>query len=168
MSKITSIAPIPLTHILTNLRPEDQEEIVATRGEGFDKVVYTTQLCRLAQTGVGWLFWREDTGEPTACLGAYPITPVVAGCWAFGTAGWPRVIRSVTRQVRRVMVPTLLKAGFHRAECRALAKREDTKLWLTSLGWKEEAGLRGFGIRHEDFVLFAWIADEQADHPRQP
>ena len=168
MSKITGVDPEPLQYILANLRPEDREEIEAVRGVGFDTLRVALQFCQLATTCGAWIFWRGDTGEPSAVLGAYAMTPVVAGCWAFGTASWPHVVRGVTRQARRVMVPALLKAGFHRAECRALAKREDTRIWLTSLGWKAEAALSEFGIRHEDFTLFAWLADEQTDHPRQP
>lgn len=169
MSKITGTDPIPLNHILGNLRSEDKEELEAVRGVGFDQMLCAIQLCQLvrAAKGMGWIFWRADTGEPTAVLGAYAMTPTCAGCWAFGTEGWPYVVRGVTRHARRVMVPALLQAGFHRAECRALAKREDTKLWLTSLGWKAEAALSEFGVRHEDFTLFAWLADEQTDHPRQ-
>ena len=168
MTKISPVAPDPLQHILANLRPDDKEEIEAIRGEGFDSWKVALQICQLALTCDGWIFWRTDTGEPVAVLGAYAMTPAVAGCWAFGTDGWDRVVRSVTRQAKRVMVPALLKAGFHRAECRALSKREDTKLWLTSLGWKEEAVLSEFGIRREDFTLFAWLADEQTDHSGQP
>ena len=168
MSKITGVDPEPLQYILANLRPEDREEIEAVRGVGFDTLRVALQFCQLATTCGAWIFWRGDTGEPSAVLGAYAMTPVVAGCWAFGTASWPHVVRGVTRHARRVMVPALLKAGFHRAECRALAKREDTRIWLTSLGWKAEAALSEFGIRHEDFTLFAWLADEQTDHPRQP
>jgi hypothetical protein len=167
VTKITGMAPIPLNHILENLRPEDREEIEAVRGKGFDTTRVALQLCTLANTGEGWLFWRGDTGEPVAVLGAYEMTPVVAGCWAFGTPGWEKVVRSVTRHIHRVMVPMLLRKGFHRAECRALASREDTKLWLTSLGWKAEAVLSEFGVRREDFILFAWIANEQ-DHLREP
>jgi hypothetical protein len=167
VSKVTGIAPIPLTHILNNLRDADKEEIEAVRGERFDRHLCALQLSQLAATGQGWIFWRGDTGEPTAVLGAYAMTPVVAGCWAFGTSGWDRVVRGVTRHVRKVMVPGLLTAGFHRAECRALAKREDTRIWLTSLGWKAEAALTEFGVRHEDFTLFAWLADEQTNHSRQ-
>lgn len=168
MSKVTGVTPHPLQHIITNLRAADKEEIEAVRGENFDTLRLSLELCKLAATCDAWIFWREDTGEPAAVLGAYAMTPTCAGCWAFGTDGWPRVVRGVTRHARRVMVPALLKAGFHRAECRALAKREDTRIWLTSLGWKAEAALSEFGIRHEDFVLFAWLADEQADHSRQP
>ena len=165
MTKITSLAPDPLIHVLTHLRSEDQEEIDAVRGEGFDPISVALHFCRIATPASAWLFWRADTGEPAAVLGSFPITPKVAGCWAFGTSSWPRVVRSVTRHVRGVMVPALLEAGFHRAECRALAKRQDTRRWLGSLGWKAEAVLSEFGIRHEDFILFAWLADEQTDNP---
>jgi hypothetical protein len=168
VSKVTGVQPYPLHHILQNLRPEDKEEIEAVRGENFDTFKVALQLCQLATTAGGWIFWRQDTNEPVAALGAYAMTPVVAGCWAFGTDGWPRVVKGVTRHVKRVMVPALLKEGFHRAECRALAKREDTKLWLTSLGWKAEAAMSEFGVRHEDFTLFAWLANEQSVHPSQP
>jgi hypothetical protein len=168
VTKITGIAPEPLLHIVANLRPEDQEEIDAVRGVGFDQLRLALQFCQLAATCGAWIFWRGDTGEPAAVLGAYAMTPAVAGCWAFGTSSWPRVIGSVTRHARRVMVPALLQAGFHRAECRALLKREDTKLWLTSLGWKAEAVLSEFGVRHEDFTLFAWLADEQPDYAERP
>ena len=168
MTKITGIAVEPLEFILRNLRPDDREEIEAVRGKGFDTLRTAMMICSLAATSGGWLFWRADTGEPVACLGAHALTPACAGCWAFGTTGWPFVVRSVTRQARRVMVPMLLKAGFHRAECRALASREDTRIWLTSLGWKAEAALSEFGIRHEDFTLFAWLANEQADNSGRP
>ena len=166
MSKVTGMTPDPLQHVLANLRSEDRAEIEAVRGVGFDVIRMSLELCTLAKTGEGWIFWRTDTGEPAAVLGAYAMTPAVAGCWAFGTPGWPRVVKGVTRHIRSVMVPALLKGGFHRAECRALANRQDTRLWLTALGWKAEAVLSEFGIRREDFILFAWIADEQPDHPR--
>ena len=165
MSRITGVDPDPLQYILANLRSEDREEIEAVRGVGFDTFKLALQFCQLAATCEGWIFWRGDTGEPSAVLGAYAMTPTCAGCWAFGTSSWPNVVRGVTRQARRVMVPALLQAGFHRAECRALAKREDTRLWLTSLGWRAEAVLSEFGARREDFTLFAWLADEQSDHP---
>lgn len=167
MTKITGMAPHPVQHILTHLRAIDREEIEAVRGERLDTLRMTLDLCTLAGTFHGWIFWSDDTDEPVACLGAHAMTPSCVGCWAFGTDGWRNVVRSMTRHIRQVMVPELLQAGFHRAECRALASRADTRLWLTSLGWKAEAVLAGFGVRHEDFTLFAWLADDQtADHPR--
>ena len=165
---VTGIEMLALKHILDNLRASDREEIEAVRGKGFDSIRLAMMFSQLAATSCGWIFWRPDTHEPVAVLGAYEMTPSVAGCWAFGTDGWDHVVRSVTRQAKHHMVPMLLKAGFHRAECRALASRADTRLWLYSLGWKAEAVLSEFGIRHEDFTLFAWLADEQTDHAGQP
>ena len=167
MSKITGVDPDPLQYILANLRPEDREEIEAVRGVGFDTLRLALQFCQLAATCEGLdLLARRHRRTLRGAWGLRDDALLVAGCWAFGTSSWPNVVRGVTRQARRVMVPALLRAGFHRAECRALAKREDTRLWLTSLGWKAEAVLSEFGSRREDFTLFAWLADEQSDHPR--
>lgn len=164
---ITGVEVVGLHYILDNLRDEDKAEIEAVRGERFDRTRMSMELAKLAATHDGWLFWVKD--EPVAALGAYAMTPKVAGCWAFGTAEWPNVVKAVTKHIRRTMIPGLLKAGFHRAECRALASREDTTRWLTGLGWRAEAVLVGFGVRREDFTLFAWLApDERTDQPQEP
>lgn len=167
---ITEMLPMPMLHILQNLRPEDEQEITAMRGEKFDRMRMAMELAKLANLHAGWIFWRDDTHEPIAALGAYPMTPVVAGCWACGTLDWPLAVRAVTKHIRKIMIPGLLKAGFHRAECRALASREDTERWLTGLGWKAEAVLSEFGTRREAFTLFAWVAaaNEPTDYPGEP
>jgi hypothetical protein len=170
---ITGIAVEPLTFILDHLRPEDREEIAAVRGDKFDAARMASELTRISSSFDAWIFWNADAREavarPIAALGAYAMTPKVAGCWAFGTDEWPLALRAVTKHAKAVMVPKLLEAGFHRAECRALATREDTWRWLTSLGWQQEAVLAEFGTRREDFILFAWRApDERADHPPEP
>ena len=88
MSKITGLDPEPLEYILSHLRAIDKEEIEAVRGEAFDSwrmSASSCASCRRLPSGLGWIFWRGDTGEPSACLGAYAMTPKVAGCWAFGT-----------------------------------------------------------------------------------
>lgn len=161
---ITLSEPAPLAFILEHLRPEDRAELEAVRGDKFDTFKTALQLCQLATTCEGWIFWGGHDKEPIAALGAYAMTPTCAGCWAFGTPEWPSVIKTMTKHVKHIMVPKLLKAGFHRAECRALASREDTQRWLTGLGWKAEAVLSEFGTRREDFTLFAWLADEHKNH----
>jgi hypothetical protein len=161
LTTITGVTPHALVHILTHLRPEDQEEIEAVRGLHFDPVAFALELCKSAVAHDGWIFWKEITGEPVAALGAYPMTATCAGCWAFGTKSWPLVVKDVTRHVRGIMVPRLLKQGFHRAECRALSTRADTRRWLEAFGWKAEAVLSGFGVRREDFILFAWVAADE-------
>lgn len=171
MPNITSLAIAPLIHVIEHLRPEDRLEIEAVRGKPIDATRMAIELSRLTiMNETGWLFWHRDTGAPIAALGAYPMTPVCAGCWAFGTDEWPFAVKRVTKHIRSFMIPRLLATGFHRAECRALASREDTRRWLTGFGWRAEAVLSEFGIRREDFTLFAWLAadDEHSNHVREP
>jgi len=163
VARITAIAQQPIRHIVDRLRFEDLEEFEAARGP-LNRRRLTEETVVMARHGLGWIAWRDDTGEPVAAWGAYRMTPVTAACWAFGTPGWGRVVTSVTRHIRKVMIPGLLKAGFHRAECRALEKREDTRLWLTSLGWFAEAVLVEFGVHRENFVLYAWTASRAAQY----
>jgi hypothetical protein len=158
---VTGISQAPLEHVLKHLRDDDQQEMEAVRGK-FDPNWVAAEFCRVTD---GWLFWDLKTSAPVAALGFYPMTQVCVSCWALGTPAWP--VKDVTKHVLHVMIPRLLKSGFHRAECRALSSREDTRRWLTSLGWRAEAVLSGFGVRREDFTLFAWTDDEQADHPRR-
>lgn len=164
MTVITGVMPDPLWHIVLNLRPADQAEMEAVHGIGFNPETLVDTVCRVAQRGMGWLFWSNG---PVACLGAYPMTPTCASVWAFGTPGWRRVVLGMTRHVKRTMIPTLLKIGCHRAECRALTARQDTYKWLVALGAVPEAVLSEFGTRREDFTLFAWHADEQTHHLRR-
>lgn len=169
MIRVTPLVePEPLMHLLAHLRDSDRAEITASRG-GVHPVEMALEIGKMMAfpRSLAWLFWQEN-GDPVACLGAFAMTPTCAGCWAFGTKAWSEALPTVTRHVHRIMIPALLESGFHRAECRALSSREDTRRWLTGLGWKEEAVLSGFGIRREDFSLFAWLADESANRFRQP
>lgn len=159
--KITGLAQEPVRHIAENLRLDDLEELVAARGV-LNRRMLAAETIWIGNKGHGWIGWRDDTGEPVAVWGAYRMNAGTASCWAFGTPGWPHVVRGVTRHIKKIMIPTLLKAGFHRAECRALEKREDTRIWLTSLGWLAEAVLAEFGVRRENFVLYAWTASRAA------
>jgi len=165
MIRVTGVTMPPLVHVLENLRPADQEEMEAVHGSRYSVPALADVIYRLTTQSSGWLFWDDG---PVAALGAYAMTPTCAGVWAFGTPGWPRAVLRMTKHVRRTMVPMLLGAGFHRAECRALFKRSDTKRWLMALGAEPEAVLSEFGARREDFILFAWRSDEQANHPSRP
>jgi hypothetical protein len=170
MHRVTEAAFLPLRHIAENLRLEDLEEFNAARGEGFDRTKLAEETAWVARQGLGWVAWRNDTGEPVATWGAHRMNAGAVGVWAFGAPGWVRTIRTVTRHIKSTMIPALLKAGYHRAECRALASRADTRIWLTSLGFEQEAVLAEFGVRRENFVLYAWTASRAAptDHLEEP
>jgi len=165
-TRITDTEFRSLLYILKNLRPDDREELGATQGHKYEPRDFARKISGLEKgRGVSFIAWHD--GLPACVWGAYVMTPACLSVWAFGTPDFKRVIRPVTRHIQKAMIPVLLKAGFHRAECRALATRYDTRRWLNFLGFRAEAVLSGFGVRREDFILFAWTVDDEAAHSRQ-
>lgn len=164
--KITNGEFRTILYVLKNLRIDDQAEMLATQGETYPAEFARAISALDKRKGLSFVAWHDDL--PACVWGAYVMTPRCLSVWAFGTDDFRHVIRPVTRHIRIAMIPSLLKAGYHRAECRALATRHDTRRWLTMLGFKAEAVLSGFGVRREDFILFAWTADEASDPVEHP
>ena len=101
-----------------------------------------------------WAFWCD--GEPAAVVGAYPMHPGVWGLFGFGTDKYAKIMLSVTKHARRFMMPALLNAGAHRAQCIAPADHYEQHKWLRFLGAEEESTMRGYGKNREDVKMFAW------------
>jgi hypothetical protein len=143
-----------LTHITRNLRPRDKEELFATRF-GDDPEAFASSI---AQTGsFQWGVYLD--GVPVAAIGAMPRWPGVWSMWAFGTDDWPKVALTLTRHVRRFMIPALLRAGAHRADAAALATHTDARRWLEAVGAKPENVLDKYGRNGETFVLYVWTRE---------
>jgi hypothetical protein len=152
--------------LLRGVRDADKRELLATRGK-FEPVGLSMEIAK-ANARV-WLVYTPSSTVPAAAFGYYRMTPTCAGVFAFGTDFWPLVVKGMTRRILRDILPLAPEWGLHRAECRALASRQDVRRWLLGLGWKAEAVLSEFGVGHEDFVLYAWTAPHEAhqDHPRE-
>lgn len=161
---ITSVAYYPTLFVAEHLRAIDREEISAVRGDEFSPAELALDIDRIGRAGFAWTAWSGEGKEPVAIWGAMPLTRSCVSAFAFATDSWDTVVRSVTRHIWKIMIPELLRAGNHRAECRALAKRKDTERWLTGFGWRPEALLSRFGAHHEDFVLYAWTANDGTHH----
>ena len=157
----TALAIDPLQHVITHLRPLDRKELFATRGH--DSPARAAQEIMTYCAPFGVLFWHEE--EPVAAMGFFPMWPGVVSVWAFGSPRWPYVVRAMTRHAINEMVPKLLQNGIHRAECRSLSEREDSKRWLIALGARIEGHLEEFGRNREDFTLYAW-SDRDTGHRR--
>lgn len=99
-------------------------------------------------------------GLPTAALGACPVWPGVFSVWMFATNDWPLVAAPVTRWCHRVLKPSMLRAGGHRAECASIADHRTAHRWLERFGFKREAVMPGRGKRGETFVQFAWVRED--------
>lgn len=154
---MTEIIPLNygnLLYIAQRMRELDKEEIYATR--------WTNNPKDLAEDGMmiphmSWIAAAD--GEPVAGFGAVPMHP---GCWAvwmFATDKWPKVALSVTRYIKKKLIPSLQQAGAVRAECRSHANHHIAHKWLDSLGAVKESTLKKYGKDGEDFYLFKWHND---------
>ena len=148
------IQPVTLAnalHVALNMRAADREEIYATRWT--DNPLDLARDCvRLA--AFSWCFCLD--GAPVAILGAGPMHPGVWSAYMFAT-DWFRKIRfSMTRHVRRVMLPALVDAGCHRVQCHSMEGHAEAHAWLESFGSRREGRLVGYGRNGEDFLTYVW------------
>jgi hypothetical protein len=144
------------------LRPQDIAEIEAVRGKFVPSALASDLMC--ASFKLWFVYQAPFRATPVAVFGLHRMTPTCAGVFAFGSTLWPLVVKGMTRRILRDIIPMAPKWGLHRAECRALASRQDVRRWLLGLGWRAEAVLSEFGTRREDFILYAWTAPHEA-HP---
>lgn len=156
-----SLSPASLASVYTvllNAREADKTELFATE---FDPDPFALAQRIIALPGFSWAAWMGL--RPVACFGAATIHPGVCSVWAAGTEEFQRVGRLVTKHVRKVMIPQLIDAGMHRAECRVMASNREARRWVEHLGATQEAVLVGFGSRQEDFILYAWYNEPRQD-----
>lgn len=154
-----------LFRALCCLRPQDIAEIEAVRGK-LDLSGLAIEIMRVSFK-LWFVYLAPYTATPVAVFGFHRMTPTCGGVFAFGTNLWPLVVKGMTRRILRDIMPKAPEWGFHRAECRALASRHDVRRWLLGLGWRAEAVLSEFGIRREDFILYAWTAPHEASSDHQ-
>lgn len=140
-----------LTYIAKFLRERDREEVFALRyDEDPARLAMDTYNCGDFQ----WIAYLD--GRPVASIGAFPVWPNVWTVWAYGTDDWPKVALTLTKHVRRFMIPGLVNAGARRAHCFAMASHDDARRWLTALGAEEEAKLDNYGKDGQAFVCYSW------------
>ena len=134
-----------------NLRARDRAELFATEWSDDPAV-----LAEHAANSGAFRWGCYLDGRPVAMIGAAPRWPGVWTAWAWGTDDWPRVVLTLTRHVRRFMLPALLRAGAHRVDAWALAEHEDARRWLERCGAKPVNHLVGWGRNRETFVVHVW------------
>lgn len=144
-----------LLHIAMNLREWDSREIYATRWTN-DPIVLVDDTLRAA--GVrGSLAYVVGLEKPIAAIGMRPCWPGVYSAWCYGTDQFDVIGKSLTKLVRRVIIPTLLCAGGHRAECLSIDGHVDAHRWLEFLGFVREGDpQRDCGRSRETFHRYAW------------
>lgn len=142
--------PQNVSHVVVNMRERDRLGNFALRWN--DSVVDVVSDC--LSSDFGWTVGVDQT--PVACIGAVPVRPGVWAMYMFGTDRFGDVAKDLTRFVRRVMMPAMIAAGAHRAECAILDGHEAACRWSEFLGGEHEATLRGYGRGGEDYRLYVW------------
>jgi hypothetical protein len=70
----------------------------------------------------------------------------------------PLHARAIARRIRDLVVPRMIAAGLHRADCESWAGHAGAHAFLGWAGATRGALRRGVGRRGEDFVEFYWLA----------
>lgn len=142
--------------VARQMRESDRREIFATR-QPDDRELLAHQAAEVSRFGA---VFGLDSGEPVAALGAVEQWPGLWTVWMFATAQWPQVALSTTRYVRRILIPQLIGAGAHRAECKTLMGHHTAQRWMELLGAHHEATHPDYGIGRETFFTYAWSLDD--------
>lgn len=138
-------------HVARNMREWDAKEIYATRWT--DDPAEVAADC-MAAGKFSWLAYAGDT--PVAVVGAWPAHPGVWSVFMFATDDFNAVAFSLTKFIKRVMIPALVKTGAHRAECHSIEGHEVAHRWLEFLGAKAEEPRKFYGRNRETFICYAW------------
>lgn len=137
-------------YVALRLREADAREIYATRWSDDPEALALDAAAAVP----GFVCGLE---RPIAAIGAVPMYPGVWNVWMFATDEFPRIGVSMTKLMKRVMIPNLQKIGGHRAECRSIEGHTEAHKWLELLGARREAEHLKAGKNGETFYTYAWV-----------
>lgn len=155
--RLMAVTEEALLYIASNMRERDAEEIFATRWDG-DPLSLTSDCMACLERPRSVAVMAMYDHRPAAVMGAVEVWPHVWDVWCFGTDDFDHVALSLTKYVRRTLIPYLLKNGMKRAHCRSMAKHSKAHDWLRAMGAEQdnERPMKAWGKNGEDFVLFEW------------
>jgi hypothetical protein len=145
-----------MQYVCEHLRDVDRHECFATRFHDNPKAL----AAEISSYGpISWVVFHND--EPVAALGAVELWPGHWNVWAFGTDQWPKVVKTITKHISRVMIPGLAACGARTAGAYVHADHEEACRWLAWLG-ASPTPLENWGKNGEKFILYRWFADAMA------
>jgi hypothetical protein len=147
--------PAYVLQVLEHLRERDALELFATRFDNYDRKG-TLALHREIITTCKYLY-VFGRARAVVVVGAQEFWPGRWSVCAFATDEFTHVVLAVTRFVKRVMIPALIRDGAQRAQCASHAKHTDAHRWLEMLGAEHEGTLRSFGKDGADFLVYRWL-----------
>jgi hypothetical protein len=145
-----------LLHVAKNLRGDDVKELSATRN-----LAQPTWLATSAHAAKYKRIAYFDN-EPVFAFGMSMIKPGLGQAWGFGTEKSHLVTRTVTKFIRKTMVPEMLSMGLTAAQAIGHPDNQVSRRWLSHLGFREIANLSGIGAGGQDLILWVTTADEHS------
>lgn len=147
----THPTPFALHVIAARLRPEDRHELAVTRDiEDAETLVHDAFLARYGYIAVAMI-----DRVPVFAFGVVPAPHLDhVNAWAFGTVESPRVLREVTKHIKKIMVPKLISLGVQTVQAVSHPENFAAHRWLRHLGFRLQARLSDIGPRNEDMLLF--------------
>ena len=109
---------------------------------------------------------------PVAAWGATMQRPDFWSVWMFSTDRWPEVALTVTRSIKKDLIPSLVADGAVRADCWSMEGHDVAHRWLESLGAIREASVEDYGSTRKVFHCYSWTRsrlerDGSFDHVRR-
>lgn len=147
-------APEEILFVCRNMRDRSREEIFGSTDMTVEQ--FAAFITRVE--GFKWVGYSN--GLPAALIGAYKDHAGVWSLFGFGTNGWQKIWRAVTKTAKRDMMQAVVEAGAHRAHCITRADHDETHLWLRALGAKLETPMPGYGKDGSNYTMFAWLKEE--------
>lgn len=144
-------------YVVQRMRAGDRAEINAMRFGDDDESLAEDIALRWG----AWSFCAWHEGLPVAIFGARELWPGVWSAWMIATDDFPKVALGLTKFVRRVIMPHLIKMGAHRVEAISMDGHTEAHRWLRAIGSVQEARLRRYGRNGEDYLVFRWDPDVQ-------
>lgn len=141
--------------VAQRMRAWDAREIFAGRFDD-DRDALADEIVAALPLAAEWQIACLDDGEPVAFVALWWRTPAAVEVNAFATDAFDRVALSLTRWIKRRVIPHLIACGVTRAECRALADHTQSLRWLQILGAQKELEIPDLGRNGETYVQMAW------------
>jgi hypothetical protein len=140
-----------VVYVARNMRELDAEEIWPVTS------ARTPENLALGTVAGGGLKFVARYGEvPVATWGASKIRPKVVSVWMFATDRWPKVALTVTRHIKKELIPALIDAGTVRAECWTHSNHHVAHKWLGILGAVREATVEDYGQNRVPYHCYSW------------
>jgi hypothetical protein len=146
-----------LRFLAMNLRPEDRLELSVTRDlSKYEDLAWAGAYARWRKVAI----WDR---KPVFAFGASEILrePRVH-VWGFGTSDAVHALKPVTRYIKKLMIPEILRSGTIEAQAVSHPANTISHRWLTFLGFRLKATITGVGARKQDMLLFTVSADDLA------